>query len=115
MKWSRSGFKDSLSGLLMRRPAPPSDSVLEDGIEDIREAMLSLLAGDSTKQFTATTRRIRYATDIKDLWYLRGDLMGALAAMYGEGTAREQIGLINAQFQGLLPGGLNSRPSPLSR
>jgi len=92
---------------------PMTTSAQAYGIEDIREAMLSLLASDSTKQFTATTRRIRYATDIKDLWYLRGDLMAVLAKLYDEATARRTIASINAQFQGLLPGGLNSRPSPL--
>jgi hypothetical protein len=115
MKWSKSDFKNSISGLLLRRPLPPSDSVLEDGIEDIREAMLDLLGDEGFKQYAATTRRIRYATDIKDLWYLRGDLMAALAGLHGETIAREHIAQVNLQFQGLLPGGLNSRPSPLGR
>jgi hypothetical protein len=113
MKFSKTDFKNSLSGLILRRPAPPSDSVLEEGIEDNREAMLDLLGDEGGKQFAATTRRIRYATDIKDLWYLRGDLMAALAGLHGEVVAREKIAQINAQFQGLLPGGLASRPSPL--
>lgn len=113
MKFSKTDFKNSLSGLILRRPLAPSDSVLEEGIEDIREGMLELLGEDGAKQFAATTRRIRYATDIKDLWYLRGDLMAALAGLHGEVVAREKIAQINAQFQGLLPGGLSSRPSPL--
>ena len=87
--------------------------MLENGLEDIREAMLSVLGNDGAKQFPQATRRIRYATDIKDLWYLRGDLMGVLAKLYDEATARKTMASINAQFQGLLPGGLNSRPSPL--
>jgi hypothetical protein len=39
--------------------------------------------------------------------------MAAVAGLHGEAIAREQIALINAQFQGLLPGGLASRPSRL--
>jgi hypothetical protein len=39
--------------------------------------------------------------------------MAALASMHGEKTARQHIASITAQFQGLLPGGLASRPSPL--
>src|SRR5258706_5181911 len=93
-------FKSSISGLL-GRPREPSESVLENGLEDIRESMLFALGDDGAKQFAATTRRIRYATDIKDLWYLRGDLMAAIAGMRGEAVAREQIASINAQFQGL--------------
>ena len=110
--WSKVDFKNSISGLLRARE--PSESVLENGLEDIRESMLSVLGEEGAKEFAATTRRIRYATDIKDLWYLRGDLMGVLAKLHGEAHARQQIASINAQFQGLLPGGLNSRPSPLA-
>jgi hypothetical protein len=112
-RWNKTDFKNSITGLLGRAPSPPSDSVLENGLEDIREAMLSVLGNDGAKQFPQATRRIRYATDIKDLWYLRGDLMGVLAKLYDEATARKTMASINAQFQGLLPGGLNSRPSPL--
>jgi hypothetical protein len=112
-RWNKTDFKNSITGLLGRAASPPSDSVLENGLEDIREAMLSVLGDDGAKQFPQATRRIRYATDIKDLWYLRGDLMAVLAKLYDEATARQTIASINAQFQGLLPGGLNSRPSPL--
>ena len=108
----RVDFRNSIAGLL-GRPREPSESVLENGLEDIRESMLFVLGDDGAKQYTATTRRIRYATDIKDLWYLRGDLMAAIAGIHGEAVAREKIASINAQFQGLLPGGLASRPSPL--
>jgi hypothetical protein len=111
--WKKPDFKNSISGLLGISRRAPSDSVLESGLEDIRESMLYALGDEGSKQFAATTRRIRYATDIKDLWYLRGDLMGALAQLYSESIAREKIASINAQFQGLLPGGLASRPSPL--
>ena len=52
-------------------------------------------------------------TDIQALWYLRGDLMAALAAMHGEVAARQKVAAVTQMFQGLLPNGLNSRPSPL--
>jgi hypothetical protein len=113
-RWSKSDFKNSITGLLIRRPKAPSESVLENGIEDIRESMLFVLGDAGAKEFPQTTRRIRYATEIKDLWYLRGDLMAALAKLEGEVAAREKIASINAQFQGLLPGGLSSRPSSLA-
>ena len=75
--------------------------------------MLSVLGDAGTRQFAQITRRIRYADNVKDLWYLRGDLMHALATLRGEAAAREAIASITEKFQGLLPGGLSSRPSPL--
>jgi hypothetical protein len=112
MRWLKPNIRNSLYGLLGNRPAP-SDSVLENGTEDIRELMLSVLGEPGTRHFPQITRRIRYASDIQALWYLRGDLMAALASMHGEAAARSKIASVTAQFQGLLPAGLTSRPSPL--
>jgi hypothetical protein len=33
--------------------------------------------------------------------------------MHGEVTAREKVASVTQMFKGLLPGALNSRPSPL--
>ena len=94
-------------------PPPPSESTLDEGTEDVRESMLNSLGQAGPRHFPAITRRIRYANDIHALWYLRGDLMAALASMHGEAVARQKMASISSQFQGLLPGGLSSRPSAL--
>ncbi len=112
MGWFKANLRSSIYGLL-GNPAAPSDSILENGIEDIRDSMLGMLGPDALTQHPQITRRIRYASDVHALWYLRGDLMGVLASVHGELAAREQLASLTAQFQGLLPGGLNSRPSPL--
>ena len=112
MGFFKGTLRNSIYGLL-GNPVAPSDSMLESSTEDIREAMLSLLGEGGTKQFANVTRRIRYANDVQGLWYLRGDLMAALAAGHGEATAREQVQKITRMFSGLLPGSLNSRPSSL--
>ena len=112
MRWFKGGLRNSVYGLL-GNPVAPSDSMLENKTEDIREAMLELLGEAGTKQFSNVTRRIRYANDIQGLWYLRGDLMAALATTLGEAEARQQVQRITQMFQGMLPGSLNSRPSPL--
>lgn len=112
MRWFKHNLRSSIYGLL-GNPIDPSESVLESSAEDIREAMLALLGENGPMQFPQITRRIRYANDIQALWYLRGDLMGALATLHGERQAREKIQSITRMFQGLLPGSLNSRPSPL--
>jgi hypothetical protein len=112
MRWLKPNLRSSIYGLL-GNPAPPSESMLESSTEDIREAMLSSLGESGPQQFPQVTRRIRYANDIQALWYLRGDLMGALAALHGEAKAREKVASVSALFDGLLPGSLSTRPSPL--
>ena len=111
MRWLKPTLR-SVYGLLGNPPAP-TDSLLDEGTEDVRESMLASLGPGGARHFPQITRRIRYANDIHALWYLRGDLMAALANMHGENVARQKIASISAQFQGLLPGGLSSRPSPL--
>lgn len=101
----------SIYGLLVGSARSPE--AVEDSIEDIREQMLVTLGPSDAKQFAALTRRIQYAQDVQALWYLRGDLMGALASLHGEAQARQTIRAISEEFQGLLPGGLSTRPSPL--
>lgn len=112
MRWFKGSLRHSIYGLL-GNPILPSDSVLETGMEDIREAMLALLAEPGGRAFANVTRRVRYAQDVQALWYLRGDLLAALAALHGEATARRKVQRLTAMFQGLLPVSLNSRPSPL--
>jgi hypothetical protein len=112
MRWFKGSIRSSIYGLL-GNPAGPTESTLEHSTEDIREAMLALLDEAGPKQFPNVTRRVRYANDVQALWYLRGDLMAALAATQGEAAARQKIQQITQMFHGLLPGSLTSRPSPL--
>ena len=111
MRWLKS-MRHSIYGLL-GNPVEPTDSILETSTEDIREAMLGLLAEAGGRSFANVTRRVRYANDIQALWYLRGDLLAALASVHGEGLARQKLHRVTPLFRGLLPGSLNSRPSPL--
>jgi hypothetical protein len=112
MRWLKPNLRSTIYSFLGNPPAP-SESTLESGTEDIRESMLVVLGDAGPKHFPQITRRIRYANDIQALWYLRGDLMAALAAVHGEMAAREKVASVTAQFRGLLPGALHSRPSPL--
>lgn len=112
MRWLKPNLRSSIYGLL-GASVQPTDSAMENGVEDVRETMLALLGEEGFKKFPALTRRLRYAADIQALWYLRGELMGALAAMSGERMAREQLASVTEMFKGLVPGSLHSRPSPL--
>jgi hypothetical protein len=112
MRWLKPSLR-SIYGLLGNAPAP-TQSVLDDGTEEVRETMLATLGEAGWREAPRVTRRIRYAGDIQSLWYLRGDLMGVLAAMHGEVAARRKIAAITQQFQGLLPDSMASRPRPLA-
>lgn len=103
----------SIYGLL--GGSPKSTQALDEAMGEIQEAMLGALGQDGAGRFPAVARRIQYSDELQALWYLRGDLMAALAALYGEAQAREKIREISGHFQGLLPSGLSTRPSPLHR
>lgn len=113
MRWIKPSIRSSIYGLLGGHTAP-TESTLENGTEDIRQAMLDMLGDTGPRQFPQLTRRVRYASDVQALWYLRGELMAALASMHGEAGARDRVARLNAMFRGLLPPGLTSRPGPLA-
>lgn len=115
MRWFKPNLRNSLHAIFSSSfPACAPTEAMEYGIEDIRQAMLGLMASVPHEHSPYVLRRIRYATDIQALWFLRGDLMGALASRCGEAAAREQLEAVSEMFEDLLPDGLRSRPSPLS-
>ena len=82
-------------------------------ITEIREAMLSALGERGAQAYPVIQLRVTYAGDVQDLWYLRGDVMAAVADLDGELEARRALTSISTMFSGLLPRGLTSRLSPL--
>jgi len=97
MSW----FKDtasSLFGLLMEL-LPASRQA---DVEDIREAMLDLLEGAPFGLAGMTVRRVRYASDVMALWFLRTEVMAVLARLHGEPTARAKMREITRMFEGTM-------------
>ena len=107
----RKAIKDSFFALL--GGSKPSATPKESVIQSIRQRMLDHLGDATGEDNEYIARRIRLAEDIEALWYLRGNLMRALAAMHGESQARERMAEITKLFKGQLPGALQSRSSPL--
>ena len=116
MRWFKPNLRGSIHALFSSGPPsePAESSSPQVGIEEIRDSMLALLKDLGDHPFPNLTRRIRYATDVQALWYLRGDLMAVLAGRYGETAARGKIEGITEHFEQLLPRALRSRHSPLS-
>lgn len=100
-----------LAGLAPRCPPQGRD----DPVEAIQKEMLAVLRGVGGCDQTVLAQRIASAEEAQALWYLRPELMTAVAAARGEGQARETLRNISARFEGLLPRSLSTRPSPLGR
>jgi hypothetical protein len=113
MRFNPSNWKSGMHGMLSGFSS--SDNArLQTAMDDIRQAMLDCLGGRLTTAHPIVRLRVTYANDLQDLWYLRGDVMEALAAVDGEGVARRKLAHISEMFKGHLPRGLATRPSPLS-
>lgn len=102
-------LQDKLNPL---REDPP---VAHHRIDDIRQAMLRSLSPEMTERFPQIEQRILTAASVPALWFLRPELLMALAAHAGEEAAQRMVDEITCLFDGLLPGGLSSRPSRLQR
>ena len=114
MSHLRSKFSSSIFNLLAGQPHDFAETVQVDRPDEIRVFMLETLGDDGAKAFPPLRQRIFLARDVHTLWYLRTGLMAALCDMHGELAARDMMAQISEQFDGLLPEGLSSRPSPLS-
>ena len=112
MRWLKTHLKNCFQALMGSGTATLSR---QEGLtEDIRQFILDELGELGEKKHPKTVLRVRYAQDAQALWYVRGDLMAALADTHGETIAREKVAHISDMFKGLLPRGLSSRPSSLT-
>jgi hypothetical protein len=107
MRWTPSHWMNSL----LKSGSPPSGNTLAE----IRQAMLDALGEPGPGVNPVVQLRVTYADDIQDLWYLRGDVLTAIASTQGEAMARSQLSKVSEMFKGSLPSGLTARPSPLGR
>ena len=95
--WAVSSIRDSVLGWLGGSSTGHAPS-----IDAARNAMLELLLFEGMGMDEAAhlllLRRIRYARDLEALWYLRPELVRALAAQHGERTARERVNQLAEHF-----------------
>ena len=99
-------FGSLVQGLRATQSVPPEVPTLER-LESIRHAMLDALAGTHDERSTMLAWRIRLSRDVQGLWYLRPELMAALANAHGEAVARRTLSRITELFSGGLPHGLS--------
>ncbi|BDT72321.1 hypothetical protein os4_18580 [Comamonadaceae bacterium OS-4] len=96
-------------GSLLQGLTAPSKSVSVTTLQEIRLAMLAALGDVAEKRFPLVQLRVTYASDIDDLWYLRGDVMAAVASLRGEAVAKEKLHQISTMFVGLVPQNLTNK------
>jgi hypothetical protein len=113
MRWLNSQLKSSLLALLGSNAI--TTTLREERIEHIRQLMLDELGEFGDAHFPKIVCRVRYAIDAEALWFVRSDVMDILGTMHGETIGQEKIKGISEQFKGLLPKGLTSRSSSLTR
>lgn len=98
MAWAVSTIRDSILGLL-GAGSPDAGTPMA---EPARKAMLELLLlegmGMEEAGHLALLRRVRYARDLEALWYLRTELVLALACQHGERVARERVNALSLYF-----------------
>jgi hypothetical protein len=115
MRWFKPKLRNSLYAIFsMGSPGDHQATQVIFSMEDIRETMLELATIETDPRSPSVVRRIRYASDLEALWFIRGELMALLARSRGEAAALEQVEALSSMFSDLLPRGLRSRPSPLS-
>jgi hypothetical protein len=86
-----------------------------DALEKFRAAMLGLIESDASERAAMLNLRIRCAATLQSLWFMRSEMMALLATAHGEADARRRLDLVAECVRDVLPSGLRSRPSPLSR
>ena len=101
-RWKISKFATSFMGL---KSDSSSDNEPENRIEEVRSAMLDELfdAMASDAQRSMLFIKLRGATEIQTLWYLRSDLMLALSEYRGESEAMARVGVVTKLFRGMVP------------
>jgi hypothetical protein len=102
-------LRNSFWTMLGRNVSEPPDAV----VERVRQAMLFAVDTHCLASGYAMENKISYAPDINSLWYLRSDLMHAIASDQGEAIAAECVAAITTLFAGYQPGGNFSRQGGL--
>ena len=69
----------------------------------IRSAMLGLLEASGGPSAQRIAQRVRFASDLETLWYLRQDVLVAVSAIEGEAAAQQRMQQINRLFRHGLP------------
>ncbi len=108
MRWTPSNIFHSVNHLLSGKSHRLSGDAV-DRVEAIRLEMLDCLGVPGRIAYPSLERKLRFAKDAQDLWYLRAEVMGALASIKGERIAQQIVAEFSGKFSGLIPSGFAAR------
>ena len=103
MRWNKPNLRNNLQVLLGRDKPSSTAWVRDQGLEEMRRAMLHSLMGLTGCEVARLNMRLRYAGDIEALWYLRSDLLDTLTLLRGKAIAQTVLDRITPMFQGQSP------------
>lgn len=98
-------LRQSFWALLGPQDTEPPGAV----VERVRLAMRCAVEEHLGRDAEALQRQLEYAQDLESLWYLRPELMNAIAARCGEAQARNCLMGLTALFRDHHPGAAASR------
>jgi len=102
-------LRDSFFAILGKDVSETSDVV----IERVRLAMLFAMDEHCAQEYVKLDMAIRFANDLPALWYIRPDLMHAIASCKGEWAAQNVLQRITNLFKGHFSSANESRFSTL--
>lgn len=102
---NRMRLRDSFWALLGRSDTEPPEAVVERVREAIQAALVEQLGADGVDLIV----RLRFARGIEGLWYLRPEIMNALATHRGEAAAHACMTRLTLLFKGHHAGAASSR------
>jgi len=101
MRWHKPSLKGIHSFWGQRASSEPQSDAQ---IAGVRHAMLQAVPEiQAGNPYARLFGQINQATSLQTLWYLRTDLMAAIASQRGEAEARNVITEISRLFEGLIP------------
>ncbi len=115
MRWNKPDIRDDLHDLLGRDKPSSTAWVRDQGLEAVRQAMLQTLMGLTGCEVARMSMRLRYASDIESLWYLRTDLFNTLMPYRGPAVTQTLLDQVTPLFHGLFPMSLRAQLTPHSQ
>ena len=104
MRWLKTFTVSTLQSLWGTLPQSLEPAQAQAHLHELRQLMLDALTPPGEPlQHVDVVRKIMQARSIAALWYLRSDLMQALASDHGEAAARRTLQGVTERFHGLLP------------